>query len=55
MTAKEEFIVTAIWGPTHPLKSTKLNIPKQVMKSNKNKLFYILETGQSFRVKTLND
>jgi hypothetical protein len=54
MTAKEESIVIAIWGPNNRIKSTKLYIPKQVMESNKNKLFYILEAGQSFRVKALN-
>jgi hypothetical protein len=55
MTAKEESIVTAIWGSTHRSNSIKLFISKQVIESNKNKLFYILETGQSFKVKALND
>jgi hypothetical protein len=51
MTAKEESIVTAIWGSTYRSKSTKLCIPKQVMKVNKDKMFIISETGQGFKVK----
>lgn len=51
MTAKEETIVNAIWGPTNRSKSTKLCILKQVIKANKDKLFIISETGQSFKVK----
>ncbi|MDD2234361.1 MAG: hypothetical protein PHV03_05565 [Desulfitobacteriaceae bacterium] len=51
MTAKEESIVTAIWGQAYRSKSTKFCILKQVMKANKDRLFLISETGQGLKVK----
>jgi len=55
MTAREESIVTAIWGPTKRLKSTKLYIPKQVVELNKDKFFYIPARGRSIKAKTWKD